>query len=98
MKNVLLAGLAGIVLSGCAARGAERDQGQQAALDEVLAGRTAQAPVDCVSQRDLAGNRGYGPNAILFEARSPQLVYLNRPPAGCPELTESRALRTQTTT
>ena len=98
MKGPILAAVASIVLAGCAARTTEGDSSQQAALAEALAERTAGDPVDCVNLRDLRGNRGYGEDAILFEGRTNALVYLNRPPAGCPELRSTRALRIESTT
>ena len=62
-----------------------------------LAGRTAGPPRSCVPSRDLAGNRSAGEGAFIFSTRSRNLLYVNRPPAGCPELRPGTALRTRTT-
>jgi hypothetical protein len=66
----------------------------QSRLSEELAGRVAGNPLGCVSQRDLRGNRSAG-DALLFEARG-NVLYVNRPAAGCPSLGLGRALRTRT--
>jgi hypothetical protein len=86
-------------LCGCAAQPApEISAKEQASLDAILAGRTAAAPVACVNQRLLRGNRGFGEGVILFEGATGRTVYVNRPPGGCPELSPFRALRIKTTT
>jgi hypothetical protein len=70
----------------------------QAEFAEALAGRVpAGPPVSCVSQRDLGGNRSIGQGVILFNGRSSDLVYVNRPAAGCPEIRSGRALVVRTT-
>ena len=53
-------------------------------------------PVQCVSTRDLRGNRSAGQTAIVFTGTGGR-KWVNRPPAGCPDLGSSRALRTRTT-
>ena len=53
-------------------------------------------PVQCVSTRDLKGNRSAGETAIVFTGVGGR-KWVNRPPAGCPDLGSSRALRTRTT-
>lgn len=68
---------------------------EQAELNAALRGYVSRGTVDCVSQRDLRSNRSIGEVAILFEGRG-NTLYVNRPPAGCPDLRESRALITQT--
>lgn len=98
MKYSILMGAAAVILAACAAQTSVRDASQEAALADALAGRTAGDPIACVSLRDLRGNRGYGEGAILFEGRTNSLVYLNRPPGGCPELGSTRALRIESTT
>jgi hypothetical protein len=50
-----------------------------------------------VSQRDLRGNRSVGEDVILFDGRSRDVVYVNRPAGGCPELNSGRAIVTRTT-
>jgi hypothetical protein len=68
-----------------------------AELDDALQGRVAQPPRHCVSQRDLGGNRSIGEQAILFGGRTNRIVYVNRPPGGCPDISGGRALRVRTT-
>jgi hypothetical protein len=50
--------------------------------------------VSCVSTRDLRGNRSAGEGSILFEGQG-RMLWVNRPPSGCPELGLGRALKTQ---
>ena len=52
-------------------------------------------PVQCVNTRDLKGNRSAGETAIVFSGVGGR-KWVNRPPAGCPSLGSSRALRTTT--
>jgi hypothetical protein len=69
----------------------------QSRLAEELRGYAAAGPPsNCVSQRDLRGNRSAG-DAIIFEGRG-DMIYVNRPAGGCPELGFNRALITRTTT
>src|SRR3712207_4387379 len=86
--------------AGCTAGGeapAEMSATAQSRLAEELRGYTAGPTLSCVSQRDLRGNRSVGEGAILFNGRTRSTIYVNRPPAGCPELDTSRALITRTT-
>ncbi|HYW14627.1 MAG TPA: hypothetical protein VE891_00545 [Allosphingosinicella sp.] len=53
-------------------------------------------PVQCVSTRELKGNRSAGETAIVFAGVGGR-KWVNRPAAGCPDLRSSRALRTRTT-
>ncbi|HKT15152.1 MAG TPA: hypothetical protein VJR87_07070 [Allosphingosinicella sp.] len=99
MKQILFASLVSIAASGCApTANPEAAAAADAKLEAVLAGRTAEAPIACVSQRLLRGNKSYGSDTIVFEGHTRNLVYVNRPPGGCPELNGFRALRTRTTT
>ena len=86
-----------VALSACAADTATAPAIDQAGLDAMLAGRTAQEPQTCVNMRLLGTSRTFGEGAILFGNRSQGTVYLNRPLGGCPELNSFRALRTTTT-
>ncbi|HYG46675.1 MAG TPA: hypothetical protein VD846_01925 [Allosphingosinicella sp.] len=52
-------------------------------------------PVQCVSTRDLQGNRSAGETAIVFSGTGGR-KWVNRPAAGCPDLGFSRALKTRT--
>ena len=68
----------------------------QSELAAALAGRTAEPVRSCVSLRDLGGNRSIGEGAILFKGRTSKVVYVNRPPGGCPELGLGRAMKLRT--
>jgi len=65
-------------------------------LAEALANRTPEAPLDCVDQRDLSVHKSFGRGAILFGNRKDTVVYLNRPPAGCPGLNVATTIETKT--
>ncbi|HEV2079384.1 MAG TPA: hypothetical protein VGR19_05750 [Allosphingosinicella sp.] len=67
----------------------------QSELTTALRGRTPGQPVSCVAQHNLRGSRSAGQGVILFEGRG-DLVYVNRPPAGCPALDGSRTIVTRT--
>ena len=86
--------------AGCMAdRPMEMSAAAQSQLAEELRGRVqAGPPQQCVSTRNLRGNRSVGEGAIIFGTTGSDLVYVNRPPAGCPEIRPGRALRTRTTT
>ena len=65
-------------------------------LTEAVAGRVAGEPQSCVSLRDLDGNRSVdNGDAIIFDGRG-GVIYVNRPPAGCPSLRFGRTLVTVT--
>jgi len=86
--------LAGIAIGGTfasAATGPDRDGD----LEHVLANRVEQRTVSCVNLRDLGGNRTVG-DAIVFGDHQ-RRIYVNHPPAGCPELGTDRALTFRTT-
>jgi hypothetical protein len=85
-------------LTACTAQGApQMDADQQASLDQVLSGYTAEPTVSCIESRNLQGNRSFGEGVILFEGPTRSTLYVNRPPAGCPELRPGRALQVRTT-
>ncbi|MEA3008828.1 MAG: hypothetical protein QOJ91_520 [Sphingomonadales bacterium] len=100
MRHLIL--LASVCLAaGCTTDepGAQADMraGDEASLTAQLSGyEPAGPPVDCVNSRDLRGNRSAGETAIVFSGVGGR-KWVNRPPAGCPDLGFSRALRTQTT-
>ena len=100
MKTILALSLAALAAASCAPADpvatAERADREAMELADALRGRTAGAPVSCVNQRDLQGNRSVGEGAIIFDGRG-DLIYVNRPPAGCPDLDFGRALVTRTT-
>lgn len=95
-----------IIAAGCVnSGGAKASASAQAkaaederALSEALAGRIAGPPQDCVDQADLGGNKSYGRGVILFGDRANEVIYVNRPTAGCSDLNAGRALQTRTTT
>jgi len=61
-------------------------------------GRTAGPPVDCVNTRNLGGNQSIGEAVVLFRSTGGGTVYVNRPPAGCPDLRgRTLVIRTPTT-
>ena len=98
MMRFALISLAALT-AGCTAAATEAPEEMSATartrLADELRGYTAGPTVPCVSQRDLGGNRSVGEEAIIFEGRG-RTIYVNRPPAGCPELTFNRALITRT--
>jgi hypothetical protein len=104
MKTIILLSVA-ILVAGCTHGGGPETSApaqSQAVKDEAdlaaaLSGRIAGPPQDCVSERDLGGNKSYGRGVIMFSGRTDDVVYVNRPPAGCPELHSGRALKTRTT-
>lgn len=76
---------------------AEMSGQAQSQLAAETASRVAGPPQNCVSQRDLTGNRSIGEGAIVFRTQSSDLIYVNRPPAGCPETGIGGTLVTRTT-
>lgn len=104
MKTVIVLSAA-ILAAGCTCSGGPKASTRahanapedEARLAAALAGRVAGPPQDCVNQADLGGNESYGRGAILFGDRTDDVVYVNRPPAGCPDLGVGRALKVRTT-
>jgi hypothetical protein len=88
------------LVAGCAHQGGSQAKtaGEETAIASALSGRIAGPPQTCVDLSSLGSNRSFGRNAIVFGSASDEVVYLNRPPAGCPELDASRALKTRTPT
>jgi hypothetical protein len=100
MKNLAVLSLAALAAACTGTAGdapSEMSAVAQSRLTEELRGRVAGPPVSCVSQRDLRGNRSIGEDVILFDGRSRDVVYVNRPAGGCPELNSGRAIVTRTT-
>jgi hypothetical protein len=105
MKTIIML-LAAVLAAGCTHNGgpqaSERARAQaaedEAGLAAALSGRIAGPPQDCVDARDLGGNKSYGRGVILFGGRTDDVVYVNRPAAGCPGLDFGWALKTRTTT
>lgn len=102
MKTTLML-LAAILIAGCAHDGGGKAAGAaqtkaaegEGALAEALAGRVAGPPMDCISEPDLAGNQSFGRGVILFRSRTNDVLYVNRPPAGCVGLNFGRAIKVQ---
>lgn len=97
MKKYLAFPLIALVAGCVPAEPVELTAAEQSELSVALAGRVAGPTVSCVNLRDIRGNRSVGEGAILFEGVG-GTVYVNRPPAGCPDLRETRTLITRTTT
>lgn len=97
MKTIFLLAAASLAAGCTAERPIDAGSDGEAKLAAALQGYQASGPpVTCVNSRDLQGNRSVGEGAIIFESIGSTL-YVNRPPAGCPELKRNRALRTRTT-
>jgi hypothetical protein len=85
--------------AACAPAGPiEMSPEEQDEFAKAVAGRTAEAPVSCISQLNAGGNRSIGEGVILFGDRGDQVIYVNRPAAGCPVTDGGRALVLRTTT
>ena len=99
MKYIILLASA-CLAAGCTTESDERVDmvaNDEATLAAQLRGLEPDGPpVQCVSTRDLKGNRSAGETAIVFSGIGGR-KWVNRPPAGCPDLGSSRALRTRTT-
>ncbi len=74
---------------------ADRAAMAESQLAEALRDRVAGPPISCVNRRLLRGNRSAGEGAIIFGDVGDRVLYVNNPPAGCPELNSGRALQTQ---
>lgn len=96
MRYWMMLAAAGLA-SGCTAdEPIETAAADEARLAAQLAGyEPAGPPVNCVSLRDLDGNRSAGEGAIVFAGRGGR-KWVNRPAGGCPSLEFGRALRTRT--
>jgi hypothetical protein len=95
---------AAILAAGCthnggpeaSARARTQATEDEAGLAAALSGRIAVPPQNCVNERDLGGNKSYGRGVIVFSGSTNDVVYVNRPAAGCPDLASGRALKTRT--
>ena len=104
MKAIVMV-CAAILAAGCACGGPKARARSQASAAEdearlgaALSGRIAGSPQGCVERDGLGGNRSFGRGAILFGDRTDDVVYVNRPPAGCPDIGVGRALKIRGTT
>jgi hypothetical protein len=99
MKTLLALPMIALTAGCMAERPMEMSASAQSQLAEELQGRVqAGPPQSCVSTRTLGGNQSVGEGAIIFRTVGSNLVYVNRPPAGCPEIGTGRAIRIRTTT
>ena len=91
--SLLVAGLG----AGCMASDepVELSGRAQQRFDEALAGRNAGPAVSCVPQRGLRNTRTIGDGVMLFEGPG-DVLWVNRPPGGCPTLSIARSFRTRT--
>jgi hypothetical protein len=95
MKRIAAFSLAAFT-AGCMAQGpVEPSAEARTRLAEELSGRVAGQTVNCVSSRELGGNRSVGQDVILFDGPG-SLIYVNRPRGGCPGVNFGRALRIRT--
>jgi hypothetical protein len=95
MKKIVLIACGALAASCAPTEPMEVSDRAQMELADAMRGRIAGEPVSCVNQRDLRGNRSAGEAAIIFDGPG-DLIYVNRPPAGCPRLDSGRALQTVT--
>ena len=94
-KIIALAAIA--ATAACTAEPLEMSMDDEALLAAELRGFEQTGPAEsCVSLRNLRGNRSVGEGAIVFEGQGDR-IWVNRAPGGCPALTRSRAIKTQTT-
>lgn len=92
----LIAACALPLIAGCMAeRPMEMSAEARTELAAAIEGRVAGPPQSCVPLRELAGNQSAGEGAIIFKTRSSNLIYVNRPPAGCPDINIGYALKTR---
>jgi len=95
---IAVAGLASSDQTGAVTKAQKQAAEDAARLAEALKGRVAGPPQDCVDQRDLRSQEGYGKEAILFSSDRHDMVYVNRPRNRCPNLDAGRAIKTRTST
>lgn len=103
MKTIIILSAA-ILAAGCTSSGRPEPGApiqtsaaqQQAAVTAELSGRAAGSPQHCIRARDLGGNKAYGRDVIVFRDPTNDVVYVNRPPGGCPGLEFGRAIKTRT--
>ena len=90
--------LAAVLGAACAHGGApgagttDRAAVDEAGLAEALAGRTAGPEQRCAERRELGAPRSYGRGAIVFGSGNDPVLWVSRPPAGCPEVDAYRRL------
>lgn len=96
MRAILISALA-FGAASCATY--EREPGPVGPeLAAETASRLAGQPQSCVPQRDLEGNRTVDDGDAIIFSGGGNLIYVNRPPGGCPTLRFGRTLVTRSTT
>jgi hypothetical protein len=97
MKKMLALSLLPLIAGCMEQRPMEMSAEARTELAAAIEGRVAEPAQSCIPMRELRGNRSAGEGAIIFDGPTRNLVYVNRPAAGCPELRMGRALKTRTT-
>jgi len=93
MNKLLLLASVGLLTAGASDRPGDRAGADEAKMASALAGYEQSGPaVSCVNERDLHGNKSAGEHTIIFEGTTSARLWVNHPPAGCPELDSGRAL------
>ena len=96
MKSFLAIGAALLAASCMADTPRELSADEEMSLADELGRYEQTGPaVSCVASRDLRGNRSVGEGAIIFSGPG-RTIWVNRPPAGCPEIRSGLALQTRT--
>jgi hypothetical protein len=68
-------------------------EGEEAKLATVLANYAPDGPTtDCVSERQLGGNRSVGRDTIIFHGTGSARLWVNHPSGGCQDLNHGLAL------
>jgi hypothetical protein len=88
----LLPLIAGTLLIGGAAQAKPADH--EAELARAIAGRVAEAPVDCIDLHRIRASRVISGTAIIYDAGS--VLYVNRPQNGAEELNQWDMMVTRT--
>ncbi len=88
----LLPLLAGTLLLGTSAALADPPD-REAELERALAGRVAEAPVDCIDMHRVRNTRIINGTAILYNAGN--VIYVNRPDSGAESLRSWDQMRTR---
>jgi hypothetical protein len=86
--------LAGALVATTAAAHAAPKRSPEAELARAVEGRTAGAPVDCITQRDIRSSRIIDGTAIVYDTG--RILYVNRPTSGASSLSRDDVLVTDT--
>jgi hypothetical protein len=85
--SAVMVAMASAALAGDRPRAATRAASDEARFAAAIAGRTAGRPQQCVQQRQLRGNRGFGENVIVFDGPG-RTIYVNHTRGGCPRISD----------